>query len=217
MNRTLQNGMELSADEKRALLADLLRQKAARPKAAPTSFAQQRLWFLSRLEPDSAAYNIARPLRMQGELNIAALEQTFNAIAARHEILRGRFELVEGHPVQQIAPRLEVELPVVDLVGLSKEAREAEVSRLVIADARKPFDLTQTPLFRVSLLKLDDLDHVLLLAMHHIVSDGWSMGIFVREMAAIYQAITEGKPVDPARSRHSVSGLCPLATRPASG
>src|SRR6266446_3790464 len=139
MNRTLQNGSELSADEKRALLTDLLRQKAARPKVAPTSFAQQRLWFLSRLEPDSPAYNISRPLRMLGELNVPALQQTFNTIAARHEVLRGSFDLVDGHPVQMISPRLAIELPLVDLASLSAEAREAKVSRLAIADAQKPF------------------------------------------------------------------------------
>src|ERR1700730_2406312 len=194
MNRTLQNGLELSADEKRALLADLLRRKAARSKAAPTSFAQQRLWFLSRLEPDSAAYNISRPLRMQGELKVAALHQTFNAVAARHEILRGSFDLVDGQPVQMIAPRLDVQFPVVDLASRSEDEREAEVSRLAIEDAQKPFDLTQAPLFRVCLLKLDQTDHVLLLTMHHIISDGWSMGIFVSEMAAIYQGIITGTP-----------------------
>lgn len=195
MNRTLQNGLELSADEKRALLADLLRQKAARPKTAPTSFAQQRLWFLSRLEPDSPAYNIPRPLRLHGELSLPALRQTFNKIAARHEVLRGSLDLVDGHPVQMIAPRLEIELPVVDLTHLPAAAREAEVSRLAIADAQKAFDVTRAPLFRVTLLKLGDLDHVLLLTMHHIVSDGWSMGIFVKEMAAIYQALSRGEPV----------------------
>jgi len=195
MNRTLQNGLELSADEKRALLADLLRQKAARPKAAPTSFAQKRLWFLSRLEPDSPAYNIPRPLRMQGELNVDALRQTLNTIAARHEVLRGSFDLVDGHPVQLIAPRVEIELPLVDLSSLPGELREAEVSRLAIVDAQTSFDLTKAPLFRVSLLRLGELDHVLLLTMHHIISDGWSMGIFVKELAAVYQAISRAEPV----------------------
>lgn len=194
MNRTVPNGLELSADEKRALLTDLLRQKAARPRAAPVSFAQQRLWFLSRLEPDSPAYNIPRPLRLQGQLNTTALHQTLNQIVARHDILRGSFDLVDGHPVQLIAPRLEIELPIVDLTSFSKDAREAEVSRLAIADAQTPFDLTRPPLFRVGLLKLGELDHVLLLTMHHIVSDGWSLGLFVKELAAIYQAVSRNEP-----------------------
>ena len=195
MNRTLQNGLELSPEEKRALLADLLRQKAARPKAAPTSFAQQRLWFLSRLEPESPAYNIARPLRLSGELNITALGQALNTIAGRHEVLRGSFDLVDGHPVQLIAPRLEIELPVTDLSALPETERETEVSRLAITDAQTPFDLSRAPLFRVGLLRLGEAEHVLLLTTHHIVSDGWSMGIFVKEMAAVYQAINQGQPI----------------------
>lgn len=194
MSRTLQNGLELSAAEKRRLLADLLRQKAARPRVAPTSFAQQRLWFLSQLEPDSFAYNISRQFRLSGELNVPALRRSFSTIVARHDVLRGSFDLVDGHPVQLIAPRFEIELPVVDLANWSEDERAAEVSRLAIEDAQKPFRLTQAPLFRVCLLKLDHTDHVLLLTMHHIVSDGWSMGIFVREMAAIYQGLIAGTP-----------------------
>ncbi len=196
MSRALQNEPELSAAEKRALLADLLRQKAARARTLPTSFAQQRLWFLGQLEPDSAAYNIPRAQRMQGELNVPALRQTFNTIVARHDVLRGSFDLVDGHPVQLIAPRLEIDLPIVDLEGLPENERQPEVTRLANAEAQQPFDLTKAPLFRVCLLKLGHQDHVLLLTTHHIVSDGWSMVLFAKEMAAIYQAISEQRPVD---------------------
>jgi amino acid adenylation domain-containing protein len=194
MSSTLQNGIALSAAEKRALLAELLREKAARAKTAPTSFAQQRLWFLNRLEPDTPAYNIPRRIKMHGELNVPVLLQTFNAILARHAVLRGSFELVEGQPVQIIAPRLAIDLPVIDLEALAENEREAEVSRLAIADAGRPFDLTKAPLLRLCLLRLAPREHVLLLTMHHIISDGWSMGILVREMAAVYQAISAGKP-----------------------
>src|SRR5947207_1895888 len=196
MSGLLQKGIELSADEKRALLADLLREKAARAKTAPTSFAQQRLWFLNRLEPDSPAYNIPRPLRMRGELNVSVLCRTFNALLARHDVLRGRFELAEGQPVQVITPRLEIDLPVIDLQDLSESEREAEVSRRAIADAEQPFDLTQAPLLRLCLLKLAAEEHVLLLTMHHIISDGWSMGVLVREMAAVYQALDAQQPIE---------------------
>jgi amino acid adenylation domain-containing protein len=195
MSSTLQNGIDLSAEEKRALLADLLRERAARAKTVPTSFAQQRLWFLSRLEPDSPAYNIPRPLRMQGALNVPVLRQTFNLILARHDVLRGRFELVDGQPVQLIAPRLELDLPIVDLEHLAAAEREAEISRQAIAEAQRPFDLTQAPLLRVRLLRLAAEDHVLFLTMHHIVSDGWSMGLLVREMTQIYQALGTGQQI----------------------
>src|SRR5437667_1689626 len=154
MSRTLQNEPELSAADKRSLLADLLRQKAARARTLPTSFAQQRLWFLGQLEPDSAAYNIPFAQRMQGELNVPALLQTFNTIVARHDVLRGSFHLVDGHPVQLIAPRLEIDLPLVDLEGLPENERQSEVTGLATAEAVRPFDLTKAPLFRVCLLNL---------------------------------------------------------------
>src|ERR1700681_2077414 len=130
-------GPKLSADEQRALLADLLREKAARAETAPLSFAQQRLWFLSRLEPDSAAYNMPRPLRLRGDLNVAALRQTFNTILARHEVLRGSFDLIDGQPMQLIAPQLEIDFPVVNLEGWPEHDREAEVARLAMADAQR--------------------------------------------------------------------------------
>ncbi len=196
MSSTIQNGVELSAAEKRTLLADLLREKAARAQTAPVSFAQQRLWFLSRLEPESSAYNIPRPLRINGALDAEILSRTFNMILARHSVLRGSFELVNGEPVQVIAPHLEIELPLIDLQVLPPDEREAEISRLTIADADRAFDLTRAPLLRVSLLKLDQQEHVLLLNMHHIVSDGWSIGILVRELGAIYRAISSGAAVD---------------------
>lgn len=198
MSSVLKNGAELSAEEKRALLADLLREKAARAKVVPTSFAQQRLWFLNRLEPASPAYNIPRPLRIHGDLDAEVLRETFNRILARHEVLRGKFELAESQPVQVIASQLEIELPVVDLRHLSEAEREKEVSKLAVADAERPFDLSQAPLLRFKLLKLAPREHVLLLTMHHIISDGWSMGILVREMGAIYQALRSGQTIELA-------------------
>jgi len=196
MSRTLQNGVGLSASERRALLADLLRQKVARQRTAPLSFAQQRLWLLAQLEPGSAAYNISRALHMQGELNVAALRQTFNTIVARHEVLRGSFNLVDGEPVQRIAAHIELAIPVIDLERLPQNERQRAVTRLITAEAQRPFDLARGPLLRANLLKLSSQDHVLLLTMHHIVSDGWSLGVLVKEMAAIYEAIVEHRQVD---------------------
>jgi amino acid adenylation domain-containing protein len=195
MSRTLQNGLELSAAEKRALLADLLCREAARPRTVPLSFAQQRLWLLAQLDPESSAYNISRALRLEGELNVPALRQTFNKVVARHDVLRGTFDLVEGQPVQLIATHLEIDAPVVDLEGLSANDRGAEITRLVAAETQRPFDLSRDALLRTSLLRLGHQDHVLLLTMHHIVSDGWSLGILVRELAAIYQATIEQQPI----------------------
>src|SRR4051794_840191 len=198
MNSTLQRP-DLSVAEKRALLADLLREKAARPKTVPASFAQQRLWFLSRLEPDSPAYNIPRPLRLRGALDVSALRETFNRILARHEVLRGGFGISDGQPVQVIKPRAEIHLPLIDLQELSEIERETEVSRRAIADAEQPFDLTKAPLLRLGLLKLAPEEHVLLLTMHHIVSDGWSMGLLVREIMTNYEALLAGQQPDLPR------------------
>ncbi len=188
-------GLEFTPGEKRVQLADMLRAKADRARMVPVSFAQQRLWFLSRLEPDGAAYNMSSPLRVRGPLDEASLRQTFNLLLARHEVLRGRFEVVEGQPVQVIAPRLTVDLPVVDLTAWPEAEREADVTRRLRAEAQRPFDLTQAPLLRVSLVRLAPHDHVLLLTLHHIVSDGWSMGILLREIAAIYAATVAARPV----------------------
>ena len=155
-----------------------------------SSFAQQRLWFLDQLEPESPLYNIPQAFRMSGALNLAALRQTFEAIVARHEALRTTFSAIEGIPMQCIAEKESISLPVVDLTGLPKADREGEITRLVAEESRRPFDLARGPLLRVTLLRLGDEEHILLLTMHHIVSDGWSMGILVQEMASLYEAFS---------------------------
>ncbi|MCP4660219.1 MAG: amino acid adenylation domain-containing protein, partial [bacterium] len=160
----------------------------ARDQELPLSFAQQRLWFLDQFEPASAAYNMANALRLSGAVNAARLEWIFNALVRRHEILRTTFPAVAGRPRQVIAPRLELPLPLADLQNLTAERREAEVRRLAAEEALRPFDLQAGPLIRLALLRLADQDHVLLVTMHHIVADGWSMGIFSRELQALYAA-----------------------------
>jgi len=159
----------------------------------PLSFAQQRLWFIDQLEPGNAAYNFPAAVRLKGPLNVAALEQSLNEIVRRHEVLRTTFATVDGCPVQVIAPTLTVRPAVVKLQELSEREREAEVQRLVIEEARLPFDLARGPLLRVTLLRLAEEEHVGLLTMHHIVSDGWSTGILIREMAVLYEAISCGR------------------------
>ncbi|UCF78981.1 MAG: non-ribosomal peptide synthetase, partial [Candidatus Eiseniibacteriota bacterium] len=160
----------------------------------PMSFAQERLWFLDQLEPGRPVYNIHIAVRLRGPLNVAALEQSLKEIVQRHEILRTTFSLVEGQPVQLIVPALTLTLPVVDLRNLSETEREAEAQRLTIEETQRPFDLARGPLLRATLLRLDEEGHVLLLTMHHIVSDEWSMEILFRELSALYEAFSRGKP-----------------------
>ncbi|HVB29717.1 MAG TPA: amino acid adenylation domain-containing protein [Terriglobia bacterium] len=157
------------------------------------SFAQQRLWFFNQLEPGLSAYNIPAAVRLKGPLNLAALEQSLNEIVKRHESLRTTFGKVDGRPTQVIAPTLTIKLPVVDLRKLPASERETEVRRLVTAEAQRPFDLSQGPLLRGTVLRLGDEEHVGLLTMHHIVSDGWSTGILVREMATLYVGFCAGE------------------------
>jgi len=156
------------------------------------SFAQQRLWFFDQLEPGLPAYNIPAAVRLKGPLNLAALEQSLNEIVKRHESLRTTFGKVDGRPTQVIAPTLTIKLPVVDLRKLPASEQEAEVRRLVTAEAQRAFDLSQGPLIRCTVLRLGDEEHVGLLTMHHIVSDGWSTGILVREVATLYVAFCAG-------------------------
>jgi amino acid adenylation domain-containing protein len=157
------------------------------------SFAQQRLWFLDQLAPGSTAYNMARALRLRGPLNIAALEQSFNEIVRRHETLRTTFAAANGQPVQVIAPPEPFRLPVVDLTELPPGEREAVARRLATEEAQSTFDLAKGPLFRAKLLRLGEEDHVLLRNMHHIISDGWSLGVFHRELGILYNAFCSGK------------------------
>ncbi len=162
--------------------------------ALPLSFSQQRLWFLDQLEPGSFAYNLAGALRLEGPLDVAALRQVLDEIVRRHESLRTTFVGGDGEPVQVVAPPAPFPLPVVDLAGLPAAPREAEAARLAAAEARRPFDLQRGPLLRLSLLRLAAWEHALVTAMHHIVSDGWSLGVFSRELGTLYRAFAAGEP-----------------------
>ncbi|HEY0169967.1 MAG TPA: amino acid adenylation domain-containing protein [Pyrinomonadaceae bacterium] len=164
------------------------------PQQSSLSYAQQRLWFLDQFEPGRAAYNIAGVLRMEGRLDAAALGRSLDEIVRRHESLRTSFASVGGSPVQVIAPACHLALGVEELTALAADEREAELRRLAREEAARPFDLRESPLMRARLLRLSGEEHVLLLTMHHIVSDGWSLGVFARELAALYGAFTEGRP-----------------------
>ncbi|HEX6292480.1 MAG TPA: amino acid adenylation domain-containing protein [Herpetosiphonaceae bacterium] len=165
---------------------------AAREDAIPLSFAQQRLWFLDQLQPHSPFYNVPLAVRLSGQLDRAGLEQSLSAVLRRHEALRTTFSEVAGAPRQVIAPAATIDLTVVDLRGLPAFEREQEARRLAAIEARRPFDLQHGPLLHAALLRLDDAEHVLILTLHHIVADGWSLGVLLREMAALYQAQIDG-------------------------
>jgi amino acid adenylation domain-containing protein len=160
----------------------------------PLSFAQQRLWFLHQLEPETPAYNVPAAVRLNGQLNVTALEQSFNEIIRRHESLRTTFATDQTGPVQIIAPAQKLSLAVLDISALPERERELEAERIAADEARLPFDLSQGPVLRVRLLRLGEAEHILLLTMHHIVSDGWSVGVLVSEVGALYDAFAAGKP-----------------------
>ncbi|HEX7239391.1 MAG TPA: non-ribosomal peptide synthase/polyketide synthase, partial [Longimicrobiaceae bacterium] len=185
------------------LAADLLQEvflaEAAEPGAvaegeAPLSFAQERLWFLDRLMPGSAAYNLAGAIRLRGEVDAATLRRSLEEIVRRHETLRTVFAEVEGRPVQRVLPAGAVPLPAVDLSRLDPGTREGAARRAAEAAARAPFALEAGPPFRARLLRLGADEHLLVLVLHHIVGDGWSGGVLMREVGALYPALLAGEP-----------------------
>jgi amino acid adenylation domain-containing protein len=156
----------------------------------PLSFPQQRMWFLYQLDSQTPFYNENLQLRIIGALNVSALEQSLNEIIRRHEALRTIFPTVDGFAVQRIIPTLTLNIPVVDLQGL----KEAEVQQIITKEVRQPFDLSKPPLLRVTLLGLEPEFHLLILTIHHIIMDGWSIGIFIKELSALYQAFSTNSP-----------------------
>jgi amino acid adenylation domain-containing protein/non-ribosomal peptide synthase protein (TIGR01720 family) len=162
----------------------------------PLSFAQQRLWFLNEFEPDSAEYISPTALRLRGELHIPALNNAVTILVDRHEALRTSFESRDGRGVQVVHPPYKVSIPVLDLTALSGPDRESELLRVVARDAVGPFDLRQGALLRTQLVRLGADDHVLTLTLHHIVTDGWSAGVLLEELSALYRAAVRGTMVD---------------------
>ena len=167
----------------------------------PLSFAQQRLWFIDRVQPGSPLYNIAAALRVEGPLDAAVLARCLGEIVRRHEALRTVFAAPQGTPVQVIQPPAPFPLPVVDLSGLAPGRRETEALALAGEEAARPFDLARGPVLRGVLLRLAPADHAIALTVHHIASDGWSMGILVREVAALYPALPPAPPAGPRPCR----------------
>jgi amino acid adenylation domain-containing protein len=166
--------------------------RAPRGEPLPLSFAQERLWFLDQLEPGNPAMNIPAAVRLTGPLDPVLLERSLRAIIARHEALRPTFAECDGRPVQVITAETDVTIPVTDLSGLPADRREADVRRRAAEEARRPFDLARGPLARAELLRLADDEHVLLVTLHHIIADGWSIAVLVREALAHYLAFAAG-------------------------
>ncbi|MGD9099977.1 MAG: condensation domain-containing protein, partial [Anaerolineae bacterium] len=161
----------------------------------PLSFAQQRLWFLSQLEPDNPAYNTFAVLHFKGQLDVAALGQSLDEIVRRHQVLQMLYVAAEEETVQMTPhPEPLLDLEIVDLSALPPSERESEVQRRIAQSARQPFDLARELPLRTTLWRLEQDEHVLLLMVHHIAIDGWSMSVFVKELRALYQAFREGEP-----------------------
>jgi amino acid adenylation domain-containing protein len=158
----------------------------------PLSHAQQGLWLLSQLQLQSPAYHIPAAYRLRGPLDAAALERALNEIVARHEVLRTTFAVLDGEPAQVVAPAAHVALPLQDFSTLDAADREAAAEAYATDEASRPFDLARGPLLRVGLARLDEQEHVLLVTAHHLVYDGWSEGVFIRELAALYAAFLAG-------------------------
>ncbi|HET6975221.1 MAG TPA: amino acid adenylation domain-containing protein [Pyrinomonadaceae bacterium] len=154
----------------------------------PLSFAQQRLWFVQQMDPASSAYNMPMAFRLSGRLDVAALEWALNEIIRRHEILRTTFEVLDQQPVQMVAPSRTLKLSVTNLGSLPAPLREEEAERFANEESQRPFDLARGPLIRTTLLQLWPNEHVLLLTIHHIVSDGWSQSILMNELSVLYEA-----------------------------
>jgi amino acid adenylation domain-containing protein len=189
--------------ERKNTVNDLIARIAAMPpdkrklllgRLPPLSFGQQRLWFFQQMEPDGALNVIGLPVRLQGPLDVAALERSLSEVVRRHEVLRTCFPVFEGRPVQLVLPPQPLGLPVDDLTGLPPDAREAEAQRLIGLEVNRPFDLQQGPVFRGRLVRLGAEDHVVILTVHHIVFDGWSSGVLIREVGALYAAYVSGAP-----------------------
>ncbi|HEU5380543.1 MAG TPA: amino acid adenylation domain-containing protein [Ktedonobacteraceae bacterium] len=192
MTDSLNGIRQLSPAEKRRMLAELLRKEALEPRSYPLSFAQQRLWFLDRWEPDSASYNIPLAVELRGQFRMRALTSSIQEIVRRHEILRTVFATVDGHPSQKVLRTLRLPLPMIDLRTCSFEERKTAIKRLALEDAMLPFDLGRGPLLRMQLLRLEEQKHILLVNVHHIIFDGWSTHIFLQELKTLYQVFSQG-------------------------
>src|SRR5215217_4172308 len=160
----------------------------------PLSFAQQRLWFIAQLEPDNPFYNCLEAFRLTGKLNLLVIEQMFSELVRRHEVLRTTFDVVGGEPAQIVSSEMKLNPRVLDLQSLPESERERQALKLSSAELQRPFDLRRGPLLRVVVLRISEHEHVIVFATHHLISDGWSKDVLVREIITLYSAFAEGRP-----------------------
>ncbi|NEQ80495.1 MAG: amino acid adenylation domain-containing protein, partial [Moorea sp. SIO2I5] len=169
-------------------------QLVANKEELPLSFAQQRLWFLEQLQQNNSAYNEQTALHLRGSVDVTILEQVLTEIVNRHQVMRSNVKMVDGSPVMVISPDHYITLPIVDLQQLTETEQFAQLQQLAVKEAKRPFDLAEGLLLRVSLLRLGQEEHILLLTIHHIIWDGWSMGVFIEELSALYSAFCSQQP-----------------------
>ena len=194
MNEPLEIARQLSPDERRRLLAEMLQKKRSRPVEQALSFGQERLWLMARLDPDSSRYNIAVANDLHGPLDLAALEQSVRRIAERHAVLRATFPSPNGQPVQRVVPDVPSVFAVAELESLPAGQRAARSAQLAAEEAKQPFDLAHGPLWRVKVFRDHNEAHLMVLVMHHIISDAWSFYVFFEELAAFYETTVSGRP-----------------------
>src|SRR5262245_44758530 len=161
---------------------------------SPLSFAQERLWFLHQLNPAQATYNVPVAIRLRGPLNLDAFKSGIAEIVRRHSVLRATFEIIDGKSVQKIGAAAPIDIPIIDLRSLAPSEREAEARRLLEEKALEPFDLGRGPLLRASMLRLGDEERIALILLHHIIFDGWSVGIFLDELMTLYGSCAKDDP-----------------------
>jgi amino acid adenylation domain-containing protein/FkbH-like protein/non-ribosomal peptide synthase protein (TIGR01720 family)/FkbM family methyltransferase len=193
-NVTWQLAESLGYQRNNGAITKVRRGNQTESQTFPLSFAQQRLWVLAQLEPDSPFYNMFKAVRLNGRIDIKVLERSLNEIIRRHEVLRTTFNAVEETPVQVIAPGATIKLSVVDLQRLSGKEQSEQLQLLATQDQLQPFDLSKELLLRVTLVQLKSESYALLLTMHHIIGDGWSMGVFIKELSSLYRGFLVGEP-----------------------
>jgi amino acid adenylation domain-containing protein/non-ribosomal peptide synthase protein (TIGR01720 family) len=184
----------MTPERKRALLQQKLKQQGRGLKSYPLSFGQEGLWFIDQMEPGASTYNTSIAVRLKGDLNVQVLQESMNEIIRRHEILRSVYTRVKGRPVQIVVPALTLNIPVIDLRGKPEKERQTEAVSLAHIEQERPFDLARGPVLRVSLVRVYDAEYLMLIVVHHIVFDGWSLGIFVQELKTLYTAFLKGMP-----------------------
>jgi len=195
MTETLQTSYNALHQGNGRSMPEVDKRKPRESRRFPLSFGQQRLWFLQHLEPQSSFYNMFRGYQIEGAFRIEAFRKSIDEVTRRHEILRTRIEKSNGLPMQIISESLSLNIPLIDLAEIAPAAQKREITRLADTEATQPFDMEQVPLFRTCILRLNEKQNVVFFTMHHIISDGWSLELFIREVISQYEALLSGNPI----------------------